>query len=138
MNFVKRLWDKKVHLMRENEVFSMSFYDRYAECCKQVNILPGSQEAADCLGCSKSYISKLAVTGANPGGDIVKNAAKMLGVSADYLLELTDVPVALGGNVLFTDEMRQAVGSLHTFSDEGLEAVTAMLKTLAETGVLKK
>ena len=64
----------------------MSFYDRYAECCREKGILPSSQATAEKLGCSRSNISNFASSGITPRGDIVANAAKMLDVSADYLL----------------------------------------------------
>lgn len=116
----------------------MSFYERYEKCCRQLNILPASQEAADGLGCTRAYISRLASTGTNPGGDIVKNAAKMLGVSSDYLLGLTDNPVALDGEKLFSPQLQRTINDLQTLNDEGLEAIGAMIRTLVDTGVLKK
>lgn len=66
----------------------MSFFDRYEESCREHGIAPMSQEAADRLGVTKSAISVMAKKGTTPRGDTVRNAALMLDVSADYLLEI--------------------------------------------------
>jgi len=68
----------------------LSFYDRYAKYCKLVGIMPVSQEAAEALGVSKSTISSFAKNGTTPKGDTVARAAKMLGVSADCLLDIDE------------------------------------------------
>ena len=70
----------------------MTFYERYEQCCLAKGILPKSQFAADKLGCTKSSISAFAKSGKSPQGSIVANAAKMLNVSADYLLNIIDTP----------------------------------------------
>lgn len=66
----------------------MSFFDRYEESCHVKGIAPMSQGAADRLGVTKSAISVMAKKGTTPRGDTVRNAALMLNVSADYLLEI--------------------------------------------------
>ena len=70
----------------------MSFYERYEKCCQEKGILPKSQFAADKLGCTKASISAFSKTGKAPAGSIVANAAKMLNVTSDYLLEIIDSP----------------------------------------------
>ncbi len=116
----------------------MSFYTRYAECCKQKNIAPVSQEAAQKLGCSKSNISFLAKNGAMPKGEIIAGAAKMLNVSADYLLELTDLPVSIQHT---NDEppasFRKAMLLFGKLNAEGQTAALAMLEGLTIKDIYK-
>ncbi len=116
----------------------MSFYTRYAECCEQRNIAPVSQEAAQKLGCSKSNISFLAKNGAMPKGEIIAGAAKMLNVSADYLLELTDLPVSIqhtkdGSSASF----RKAMLLFGKLNAEGQTAALAMLEGLTIKDIYK-
>ncbi|MBQ7158608.1 MAG: helix-turn-helix transcriptional regulator [Treponema sp.] len=109
----------------------MSFYTRYAECCKQKNIAPVSQEAADKLGCSKSNISFLARNGNMPKGEIVAGAAKMLNVSADYLLELTDLPAPLQSDGDISASLQAALLLFRELNPDGQTAALAMLKGLS-------
>ena len=113
----------------------MSFYDRYAECCRENGILPSSQATAERLGCSRSNISNFANTGITPKGDIVANAAKMLGVSADYLLGLVDVPHPIDNTITPNEQI--ALGLLRQLNEEGQEAAIAMLNGLAMGGIYK-
>lgn len=109
----------------------MSFYTRYAECCKQKNIAPVSQEAASQLGCSKSNISFLARNGNMPKGEIVAGAAKMLNVSADYLLELTDLPAPLQSEKDISASIQAALLLFRGLNSDGQAAALAMLEGLS-------
>lgn len=115
----------------------MSFYSRYAECCKQKNIAPVSQEAANKLGCSKSNISLLARSGNVPKGEIVACAAKMLNVSADYLLELTNLPTPLQSDEDISAALQAALLLFRELNSDGQTAALAMLKGLALQDVYK-
>lgn len=109
----------------------MSFYTRYEEFCQQKNIAPVSQEAANKLGCSKSNISFLARSGKMPNGEIVAGAAKMLDVSADYLLELTDLPAPLQSDKDVSAALQTALLLLRELNPDGQAAALAMLKGLS-------
>ena len=109
---------------------NMSFYTRYAECCKQKKIAPVSQEAANKLGCSKSNISFLARTGNMPKGEIVAGAAKMLNVSADYLLGLTNLPSSLQSDDNITATVQEALLLFRELNPDGQAAALAMLRGL--------
>ena len=108
----------------------MSFYTRYAECCKQKKIAPVSQEAANKLGCSKSNISFLARSGNMPKGEIVAGAARMLNVSADYLLELTNLPSSLQSDEDISAAVQEALLLFGELNHDGQTAALAMLKGL--------
>ena len=114
----------------------MSFYDRYAECCREKGILPSSQATAEIIGCSRSNISALASSGITPKGDIVARAAQMLDVSADYLLGLTDTPRAVEAPI--TRAEGDALSLFRELNEEGQHAAIAMLSGLAQRDVYKK
>ena len=114
---------------------TMSFYDRYAKCCREKGILPSSQAAAEKLGCSRSNISNFASSGITPRGDIVANAAKMLDVSADYLLGLVDNPRPIDNDI--RENEQDALNLFRLLNEEGQEAAIAMLNGLAMGGIYK-
>ena len=70
----------------------MKFFDRYSQVCKERNIDPCSQAAADMFGISRSTISSWNTKNTFPKGETVAAIADALGVSADYLLCRTDDP----------------------------------------------
>lgn len=70
----------------------MSFYDRYEVCCKRTNIDPVCENMAQQLGCTRSLISTWKKKGTTPNGETVANAARVLDVSADYLLGVIEDP----------------------------------------------
>ena len=109
----------------------MSFYTRYAECCKLKNIPPVSQEAANKIGCSKSNISFLSRNGNIPKGEIVAGAAKMLNVSADYLLGLTNLPTPLQSDADISSVLQEALLLLRELNSDGQTAALAMMKGLS-------
>lgn len=108
----------------------MGFYERYAECCKERGIQPASQWAAEQIGCSRSNISSFAKKNTVPKGEIVARAAKMLDVSADYLLGLIDVPRKLDGTDPSQERMmKKLIGKLNS---DGKDAAIAMLSGLSD------
>lgn len=109
----------------------MSFYERYAECCRRKKIAPASQRAADCLGCTKANISVLARNGTTPKGEAIAGAARMLDVSADYLLGLTDVPHPIQTEKEVSEKAREALAVFYDLNHEGQTAALAMLHGLA-------
>lgn len=113
----------------------MSFYDRYAKCCREKGILPSSQATAEKLGCSRSNISSFASSGITPRGDIVANAAKMLDVSADYLLGLVDNPRPVDNET--TGKEQAALDMFRLLNEDGQEAAIAMLNGLVIGGIYK-
>ena len=108
----------------------MSFYERYERCCKEKGILPASQAAAEALGCTRSNISAFAKGEYTPNGDIVANAAKMLDVSADYLLGLIDVAKPIDPNL--SEEQCAFLRLIEEIEPANRDAATAMLKGLAK------
>jgi hypothetical protein len=116
----------------------MTFYERYAERCHQKGISPVSQMAADTIGCSKANISAFAKKGNTPKGDIVAGAARMLNVSADYLLRIIDIPHPLDVEEAFSPNERLAINKLRELNTEGQEAAIAMLSGLASHAIYKR
>lgn len=109
----------------------MSFYDRYAECCRRKNIAPVSQDAADRLGCTKANISALAKNSTMPRGDVIAGVARMLDVSADFLLGLTDVPRPIQSETEVSEWAREALAVFYDLNHDGQKAALAMLHGLA-------
>lgn len=68
----------------------MTFYDRYLTECVLQNIEPCSQATAEKLGVTKATITKWKTNKNTPNGETVAKAARLLGVSTDYLLGLED------------------------------------------------
>ncbi len=116
----------------------MSFYERYAECCQRKNIAPVSQAAADMLGCTKANISALAKNATMPRGEVIAGAAKMLDVSADFLLGLTDVPFALRESKQLPAGVKEILLLLQELNEEGQVAALAMVRGLAAQNIYKK
>jgi len=116
----------------------MSFYERYAQCCQQKGISPVSQFAADAIGCTKSTISTFAKTGATPRGEIVAGAAKMLDVSADYLLGLCEDPHPISLKLELTQSEKTALLLLNNLNDAGFNAALAVLAGLEAQEIYKK
>ena len=108
----------------------MSFFNRYAECCKLKGVAPMSQKAADTIGCSKSTISAFAKNQNIPKGDFVIGAAKMLDVSADYLLGLTDSPYPLDIENTLTQDETDLVSRYRKLNSRGKDAIKAALSGL--------
>lgn len=116
----------------------MSFYDRYAECCQRKNIAPVSQSAADKLGCTKANISALSKNATMPRGEVIAGAARMLDVSADYLLGLTDNPLPLKYGMRLSENAKEALLLLIELNEDGQNAALAMIRGLASQGIYKK
>lgn len=116
----------------------MSFYDRYALCCQQKGIAPVSQAAADTIGCTKATISAFAKNSTTPKGDIVAGVAKMLDVSADYLLGLTDDQHPIEVKPDLSKDEKEAVSILRELNEDGIEAAMAMLIGLHAQDIYKK
>ena len=72
------------------------FFQRYLDLCKEKNLEPMSQKAADSWGVQRATISMWAKNGNVPKGDIVANIAKGLNTSTDYLLGTSDVKADIG------------------------------------------
>lgn len=104
----------------------MTFYERYEKCCKENGIAPMSQFAADKLGCTKSSISAFAKSGKAPQGSIVANASKMLNVSADYLLDIIDVPKPI--NIDFTQNELNLLSDIKELNTETQKLLHSMIK----------
>lgn len=109
----------------------MNFYDRYAKCCAQKGILPASKDTADKIGCTRSAISAFSKSGINPKGDIVAGAAKLLDVSADYLLGLIEVPRPLQAPLALSSDEWEVITALRSLNEEGVSAALAMLTGLS-------
>ena len=116
----------------------MSFYERYAQLCQQKGIAPVSQYAADAIGCTKATISAFAKNETTPRGEIVANAARMLDVSADFLLGLIDEPHPIETRQELTKDELEAVAILRNLNEEGIEAALAMLIGLNAQDIYKK
>ena len=114
----------------------MNFYQRYVQCCKEKKIKPASQEAADHLHCARASISAFAKSGHAPRGDIVAGAARMLDVSADYLLGLTDNPHP--AEVSLSQNEDYIIKILRGMNVQGQEAVVSMAKGLLANSNYKK
>ncbi len=104
----------------------MTFYERYEKCCKERGISPISQFAADKLGCTKSSISAFSKSGKAPQGSIVANAAKMLNVSSDYLLEIIDIP--LKPNIDFSEKELKILSDINKLNEETQDCLYAMIQ----------
>ena len=113
----------------------MSFYERYAMCCKERGVQPTSRTVLDKIGCSRSYISTLSKTNKIPSGEIVKKASQYFTVSADFLLELIDVPIPI--DHVFSDNELQILSSFRDLNPEGQSAANAMLNGLKGQGIYK-
>lgn len=116
----------------------MSFFERYALCCKEKGISPVGQAAADCLQCTKANISAFAKNGTTPKGEVVANAARMLDVSADYLLGLIDDPHSIAVTQSCSAKEQSLLESIRSMNDEGQEAVMSMVKGLLGNPIYKK
>ena len=113
----------------------MSFYERYAKCCKEKGIQPASQATAEQIGCTRSNITALSKSGSTPRGDIVAGAAKMLNVSADYLLGLVDVPKPIENS--FSENEVRVMRLLCELNANGQEAAEAVIRVLADQDIFK-
>ena len=114
----------------------MSFYERYEKCCKELKILPKSQFAAESLGCTRSYIIALSKSGNTPNGDIVSNAAKMLNVSSDYLLELINEPRPTVFE--YDKEELKLVSKYRELNEDGKIAANSMINGLVNNDIYIK
>lgn len=116
----------------------MTFFDRYAKCCQERDISPMSQAAAEQLGCTKANISAFAKKGTTPKGEVVAGAARMLDISADYLLGLIDEPLPIKAQDTLYMAEKEAVTMLRSLNTEGQEAAIAMLTGLQSQPIYKK
>jgi hypothetical protein len=89
----------------------------YSKCCKEKGIAPASQYAAEQIGCTKANISLFAKNHTTPKGEIVARAAKMLDVSADYQLGLSDTPAPIGGSM--TAKEAEAMSLMRELNKDG-------------------
>ena len=110
----------------------MSFYDRYSEMCKKINISPTGKYAAGCLECDRSYLSKLRKSGATPSGELVARAAIMLDVSADYLLGIINEPHPVHIHYSETMSDIEIIIENKRFNSLGKSAAEAMINGLAQ------
>lgn len=115
----------------------MTFYDRYKDLCIKKGILPASQETAEKIGCTRSAISSFARNGSTPKGDIIAGAARLLDVTSDYLLGLTDTSLPLGAHTEVSPSELQAVKLLRVLNEEGSAVAYAMLSALADQSILQ-
>ncbi len=114
----------------------MTFYERYEQCCREKGISPKSQFAADKLGCTKSSISAFARSGKAPQGSIIANAAKMLDVSADYLLNIIDTPRKINSDC--TEKELEIFADIKELNTETQESLHAMISGLLNKEIYKK
>ncbi len=120
----------------DQEDLMMSFYDRYAKCCKDAGIKPSSQKTAEQIGCDRSNISSLSKSGITPKGDIVAGAARMLNISADYLLGIIDTPMPINHSPDL-DEL-EILELVRNLTDDDRKAAIKMLKGMAAMNEKKK
>lgn len=92
-------------------------------------IHPQGKDAAMHLGCARASITQIQRNGNTPRGEIVAGAARMLGVSADYLLGLTDIPDPFRSPL--TPEQDQAVKLMACLNASGIEAVLSAARGIA-------
>ena len=114
----------------------MAFFERYDECCRNQGISPMGQWAAEQIGCNKSTISQFAKNKNIPKGEFVAGAAKMLDVSADYLLCLTDKPHPI--EIKYSDKEIEILQMFDELNEEGQDAALAMLTGLLSNSIYKK
>lgn len=114
----------------------MTFYEIYEKHCKDLGIAPVSQAAADAIGCSKSTISSLAKTGQTPKGETIVGIAKMLNISADYLLGLCDSPVPISKKL--SNEEIELLRLFDELNDDGKVALLALVRGLSAEPLYKK
>ena len=86
--------------------------------------------AADNLGCSKSNISAFAKNKTTPKGEVVAGASKMLDVSADYLLGLTDNDHPIEIDLDLSETEMKILSMIRELNDDGKNAVIAMISGL--------
>ena len=115
----------------------MTFFERYEAVCKKRNIQPVSQLAAENLGCSKSNISAFAKNGTTPKGEVVAGAAKMLDVSADYLLGLTEKEHPIEVSEEYSENEKHIISFFRELNEEGQRAVLAVVSGLAGQDIYK-
>lgn len=106
----------------------MSFFERYALCCREKGIAPVGQAAADAIGCNKSTISAFAKNGNTPKGDIIAGAARMLDVTADYLLGLSDSPFPLVSEGSLEKDEMELVARYRRLNARGKDALQAAMR----------
>ncbi len=103
----------------------MNFYQKYEKCCKEKGIAPFGRYASSELGCSSANIASFEKKGITPRGDIVAGAAKMLGISSDYLLGIIDSPIPIDNTL--TEEECEILCSLRELNEDGLFAAKSMI-----------
>lgn len=114
----------------------MTFYERYEKCCNEAGIQPASRMAAEKLGCASSNITAFARSGKTPRGEIVAGAAKMLNVSADYLLGIIDTPKPI--DYTTTEEEAEMINILRELNEEGVETALGVIRGLGMQNIYKK
>ena len=108
----------------------MSFYDRYAERCKNANVDPCSQTMADMLGVTKATITNWKTRRNTPSGDIVAKAAQFFGCTIEYLLGIKEAPSDIGERS--DDDVKFALFGTADISDELFEEVKTFAKFAKE------
>ncbi len=116
----------------------MSFYDRYEACCRRANMDPVSESTAKQLNCSRALVSTWKKKSTTPNGEIVANAARILNVSADYLLGIVDEPHPVNIESKLTPNEDRVLLILRELNAEGQEAAIAMLSGLMAQDIYKK
>lgn len=126
MNLSSVLFDERI---------TMNFYERYEKCCKEQNISPVSQSAADSIGCSKSTISNLSKTGQTPKGDTIAGISNMLNISADYFLGLCPEPVPIAKPI--SEEEIELINILSQLNHDGKLTLLALGRGLLTEPIYK-
>ncbi len=112
------------------------FYERLNQLCKQHGTTV-TEVACTHLGVASSAATNWK-KGASPRADIVIRAAQHFGVTADYLLGLTDSPVPTGAAQALGSEVLTAAARLQAASPQAraaaLAAMQAVLDSLGRPG----
>jgi len=69
----------------------LNFFERYSQVCREKNLDPCSQTVADMFGVSKGTICAWNTRNTFPKGETVAAIAVAFGVSADYLLGISEI-----------------------------------------------
>lgn len=107
------------------------FYDRLVTLCRMhgTNITEVAVTHLNVASSAPSSWKK----GASPRSDVVIRAAEHFGVSADYLLGLTDLPLPPASNAGDCQVVQAAAAQLSAASPAAREAAIAAMKAVIET-----
>lgn len=106
------------------------FYERLSQLCK-LNGTSVTEVACTYLGVASSAATNWR-RGASPRSDIVIRAAKHFGVTADYLLGLTDAPTPTSAMDGADPVLRQASDLLRCASGTARSVAIAAMKAVIE------